>query len=367
MPQNREFAPSLGALELSIDGAPVLCNVNISSYGINSALTNAMCFEDGGAVTNGQYLNGAVRPDQCSLIRRCFLGERYIYAHILVTGALDPALEVQQADRIVVFDRRTGTVVLSDTFQGNRPLKFATHLHCSGSISDLGDGVYRLTGGQANLIAGMKHGAKGLDDSERGEIYVQILQASPASQVVVEEPAWVPGYIYGLNNTGQEELSDGRFPRYRRWRLEAVERVKQGTFLVALSQRHEQVKFPDGAIGLPEGGITFGFGKREALGVTCEAEGLLWDEAAECVTAVGSISLQHDGGSLAFASPVDLEYCIRTGQGTAFSQSLRPPDIADGFSIKPWEPVGDESWRTHCTLRASFETNKGAAAVMEEQ
>ncbi len=243
MPQNREFAPSLGALELSIDGAPVLCNVNISSYGINSALTNAMCFEDGGAVTNGQYLNGAVRPDQCSLIRRCFLGERYIYAHILVTGALDPALEVQQADRIVVFDRRTGTVVLSDTFQGNRPLKFATHLHCSGSISDLGDGVYRLTGGQANLIAGMKHGAKDLDDSERGEIYVQILQASPASQVVVEEPAWVPGYIYGLNNTGQEELSDGRFPRYRRWRLEAVERVKQGTFLVALSQRHEQVKF----------------------------------------------------------------------------------------------------------------------------
>ena len=39
----------------------MLCNVNIGVYGLNSALTNTMCFEDGGAITNGQYLNGAVR------------------------------------------------------------------------------------------------------------------------------------------------------------------------------------------------------------------------------------------------------------------------------------------------------------------
>ncbi len=73
-PQNREFAPSLGAIEVTIDGTPVLCNVNISGYGINSALTNAICLESGGGVTNGQYLNGAVRPEQCSVVRRCSAG-----------------------------------------------------------------------------------------------------------------------------------------------------------------------------------------------------------------------------------------------------------------------------------------------------
>ncbi len=42
-------------------------------------------------------------------------------------------------------------------------------------MTDLGDGQYRLTGGQANLIAGIKSGSKGLDDEEKGEIFVQVL------------------------------------------------------------------------------------------------------------------------------------------------------------------------------------------------
>ena len=368
MPQNREFAPSLGALELAIDGSPVLCNINISSYGINSALTNTMCFEDGGGVTNGQYLNGAIRPEQCSVIRKCFIGERYVYAHILITGALDPALDVQQADRIVVFDRGTGVVVLADSFQGNRSLKFATHLHCSGSVSEIGDGVYRLTGGQANLIAGMKHGDKGLGDSEHGEVYVQALNTITATKVVVEEPYWVPGYIYGLNLTGREELSEGRFPSYSRWRLEASGRVKQGSFLMALSPRAGQARYANGNIILPQGGIAFGPACREALGVQCQCECLLWDETAQRIAAIGLTSLQHKEHRLVFAAPVDLEYSILTSKGTAYSQSIMTPDPRNDFEIEPWRPVGEESWRTQCTWSASFEkVIENAPLIPEEQ
>jgi hypothetical protein len=361
MPQNREFAPSLGALEVAVDGAPVICNVNISGYGINSALTNAMCFEDGGGVTNGQYLNGAVRPEQCSVIRRCLLGDRYVYAHIVLTEALDPALEVRHADRIFVFDRKTGTIVLSDSFDGSRPLRFATHLHCSGSVTDLGEGIYRLTGGQANLIAGIKRGSKQLDDAERGEIFVRTLRTSEAAHVVVEEPAWVPGYIYGLNLTGHEELSDGRFPRYRRWRLECDERVKKGAFLLALSLQPALAHLDGDDVVLPEGGLSFGLESREALGVRCECECLLWDEGEQRVTAIGALSLEHQGCHLTFASPVDVEYLAGAGKGTAYSQSPRPPIWSEGVSMKPWEPVGEDGWKTQCTYRASFERHAFAA------
>ena len=79
MPHNREFAPSLGALEVTIDGTPVLCNVNMGLYGLNSALTNTMCFEDGGAITNGQYLNGAFRPRAARLFGDASSDERYLF------------------------------------------------------------------------------------------------------------------------------------------------------------------------------------------------------------------------------------------------------------------------------------------------
>ncbi len=237
MPQNREFAPSMGALDITVDGTPVICNINMGLYGLNSALTNTMCFEDGGVLTNGQYLNGAVPPECGGILRRCLVDERYLYAHIVVTFALDPKLRVQQADRVFILDRKTGIILLSDAFKGERPIRFATHLHCSGSVTELSGGQYRFTGGQANRIAGIKGGSKGLDDAERGEIFVKILDSSPSARVVVEEPTWVPGYIYGLNNTGQEELSEGCFPRYLRWRLEAVEPVAHGSFLVALGPR----------------------------------------------------------------------------------------------------------------------------------
>jgi hypothetical protein len=353
-PQNREFAPSLGAFELAVDGAPVICNVNISSYGIDSALTNTMCFEQGGGVTNGQYLNGAVRPEQGSVIRRCLIGDRYMYAHIVITAGLDPALEIHQADRIFIFDRKTGSVLLSDAFRGERALRFATHLHCSGGIYDQGGNLYRLIGGQANLIAGIKRGDKGLDDVERGEIFVQVLQTNPTARVVVTEPSWIPGYIYGLNYTGREELKDGRFPHYQRWRLEAEEPTRQGAFLVSLSPHPGQVRLEPEGIALMEGGLAICKGRRTALGVECDCECVLWDDATECITAIGLTRLQHAGMRLAFASSVDLEYCALTGEGTAYSQSTREPEDCDGFILEQWQSTGEESWRTHCAFRASF-------------
>jgi hypothetical protein len=355
MPQNREFAPSMGALEITVDGMPVICNINMGIYGLDSALTNTMCFEDGGVLTNGQYLNGAVPPECCGLLRRCLIDDRFLYAHIVVTFALDPKLQVLQADRVFILDRKTGVIVLSDAFHCERPIRFATHLHCSGSVTELGHGQYRLTGGQANRIAGIKGGSKGLDDAERGEIFVQILNSPPSARVIVEEPAWVPGYIYGLNNTGQEELSDGRFPRYQRWRLEAGEPVAHGSFLIALGPRSGEAGYLHGVAQLPQGGrIHLGDAEVAALGVECDCECLLWDDEAQRLTAVGLRRLCHGSSELTFRLPVEMTYKPDEGVGILYAQSSPVPTKTTGFQVLPWAPIGEESWKTLNKMRAAF-------------
>jgi hypothetical protein len=368
MPHNREFPPALGALDVTVDGTPVLCNVNMSVYGLNSALTNTMCFEDGGALTNGQYLNGEIPPESSALVRRCFIDERYVYAHVVITHALDPKLQVRQAERIFLFDRKTGTILLSDAFRGERPIRFATHLHCSGSVKDLGDGQYRLTGGQANLIAGIKGGSKGLDDKEKGELFVQILRTTPSARVVVEEPTWVPGYIYGLNNTGREDISEGRFPRYQRWRLEAPEAVSHGSFLVAISPQPGQVRYSDGVVLLPQaGGVCSGRGLLRALDAECECEWLMWDEADRRIVAMGLRSLRHGEGRLTFAVPVDVEYSLVAGKGTIYAQESSQPEMSRGFDVGPSRPIGEEGWKTHNRNRALFARAHDTTEEVEEK
>ncbi len=368
MPHNREFAPSLGALEVTVDGTPVLCNVNMGVYGLNSALTNTMCFEDGGALTNGQYLNGDIPPEKCAVIRRCFIGERFVYAHIVITHALDPKLGVRRADRIFVFDRRSGVILLSDSFEGGKAIRFATHLHCSGSVQDLGGRQFRLTGGQANLIAGLKGGSKGLDDKEKGEVFVNVIESMGSARVVVEEPAWVPAYIYGLNNTGQEPLSEGRFPHYQRWRLAAAEPVAQGSFLLAISPRRDQVQYADGTIHLPhDGGIRLGSTALGVLGVECDCECLLWDEAVQCFTGMGLRSLRHNGHELTFDVPVDVEYNAVTGKGEIYAQGVLHPQPVHGFDVGPWTPVGEEGWKTHNSSRASFKKIENTGRKVEDK
>lgn len=366
MPHNREFAPSLGALEVTVNRTPVLCNLNMGAYGLNSALTNTLCFEDGGALTNGQYLNGDIPPDRCGLIRRCLIGARFVFAHIVVTHALDSKLRVRRADRIFIFDRHTGVIALSDSFEGDRAIRFATHLHCSGSVEDLGDKQYRLTGGQANLIAGIKHGSKGLDDREKGEVFAHVLAGAPSARVVVEEPTWVPGYIYGLNNTGREDISEGRFPRYRRWRLEAPEPVTLGSFSFAISPRRDQVQYKDGAILLPEGGgIRLGSGDLAAFGVNCECECLLWDESTHSITAMGARSLRHQECQMLFDVAVDIEYNTETGEGTLYTQGNFQPAQVQGFSVEMCKPVGEESWKTHNSTRTLFRRTQDRATKLQ--
>lgn len=368
MPHNREFPPSLGALDVTVDGTPVLCNVNMGVYGLNSALTNTMCFEDGGALTNGQYLNGEIPPESCAVIRRCFIDERFVYAHIVITHALDPKLHVRQADRIFLFDRKSGTIVLSDAFHGERPIRFATHLHCSGSVKDMGEGQYRLTGGQANLIAGIKGGSKGLDDDERGELFVQVLRTTPSARVVVAEPTWVPGYIYGLNNTGREEISEGRFPRYRRWRLEAPELVSEASFLIAIGPRPGQVQCAEGVVVLPEaGGVRSGNGFAGALGVECDCEWLMWDEGERRILAMGLRSLRHGECQLTFSVPVDVEYIVAVEAGTIYAQGSPQPQASRGFETGPSSPVAEESWKTHNRNRATFVRTHDKTERVEEK
>jgi hypothetical protein len=355
MPQNREFAPSMGAIDLMIDGTPVLTNIHMSVYGLNSALTNTICLENGGVRTNGQYLNGDIPPDACALIRRCFLDDRYLYAHLIVTGALDPKLQVLGAERILVFDRKSGVLLVSDSFRGARPIRFATHLHCSGSISELGEGNYRLTGGQANLIAGIKGGEKGLSDEEKGEIFVQVMQTSSATRVVAEEPSWIPGYIYGLNHTGKEDMREGRFPRYQRWRLEATSLVTEGSFLFALMPAPGQVVFAGSSILLPgQGGLRLGSQTSQSLGVEAACECLLWDEAAHRVVAMGLSRLQHQAAFLQFSSAIDAEYCAETGRGTLYAPGHPEPEAMHGFALDPWVTIARESSKTNNRFCASF-------------
>ncbi len=355
MPQNREFAPSMGALEVTIDGTPLLCNINMSVYGVNSALTNTMCFEDGGAITNGQYLNGAVAPESCGLVRRCLIDDRFIYVHVVVTHALDPKLCIGSADRVFILDRMTGVILLSDAFCGERPIRFATHLHCSGSVTDQGSGLYRLTGGQANLIAGIKGGSKGLDDAERGEIFAQVLSTSFSSRVIVEEPTWVPGYIYGLNHTGRESLSEGRYPRYQRWRLETCEPVDHANFLVAIGMQPGGASLIDGAVRLPRrGGVRFGYATLAAIGVACDCECLLWDEDAERILAMGLRVLRHGKDQVEFSAPVDAIYNVCSGLGAIYAPGDLVPLKTSGFRLHRWAPIGDEQWKSHNVFRAGL-------------
>jgi hypothetical protein len=273
----------------------------------------------------------------------------------VLTAAIDPGLQLKSAERIFLFDRQTGTILIADSFAGSRALKFATHLHCSGSAKEVEPALYRLTGGQAERIAGLKHGAKGLGNEEKGALYVQLLRQSAPTRVVVEEPDWIPGYIYGLNYTGKEEMKDGVFPRYTRWRLEVLDRVFAGELVFAISPEPHTVNCSNGRILLPQAGVCFGPGIYTGLGVTADCEGLLWEDNTGNVTAMGAIHLEHEGCRLQFALPVDLEYSVASRTGSAFATSSCAVS-AEGFQFAPWSDTGAESAGTQARWRTEFRT-----------
>jgi hypothetical protein len=118
------------------------------------------------------------------------------------------------------------------------------------------------------------------------------------------------------------------------------------------------VQYADGAIVLPEaGGVRLGYGEFRALGVEFKCECLMWDETSGRCVAIGLRSLQHGTHRLTFAAAVDVDYSPLTGEGTIYAQGAQPPKENCGFQLHPWSPIGDESWKTNNTHRASFRKN----------
>ncbi|WNQ10672.1 hypothetical protein MJA45_24120 [Paenibacillus aurantius] len=340
MPHNREFVPSLGSLQLNVDGSPVL--VDISSYGQDSSLSNTMCFEDGGIYTQGQYLSGNVGPEKSSYIRRLLITDRFLYAHAVLTDELHPKHQVNHAERILVVDLQSGTMVISDSFEGEQLLRFATHLHCSGSVTEWGAGQYRLTGGQANLIAGIKDGDKGLTDEEKGEIYVTILNDRQDCAVQIEEPSWHPSYIYGLNgNAGEQDIRFGRFPRYRRWRLEYPSRVKSGAFLFALTGKPGEVSAEGNTVRFA-GGARLLFADNDPFriaGLEMKAEAVLADNGERMLAIIGARTLRMGECTLVFDSPVDLEVEVSDGElaGVVYAPTRHFLSTGEGIRVSDWQ------------------------------
>jgi len=343
VPHNRCAALPLGDITIRVDDSPVLFNIDVS-YGLNNARHNAMSFNDGGIIYQGQYLLGEIEPEQSPSIRRCLIGDRFIYAHTLIAEALQPQLGIRAAERIFVMDYQRGIVLLYDLFTGTQPLCFSTHLHCSGSVTELDPlHSYRLTGGQALTISAPLRSAataqSGLTDDEKGEVFVSILHADTPYHVTVEEPKWCPPYIYGLNNTGKERFEDARFPRYTRWRLEADGQVDAGAFLFAISSDPDVVsRRTDGGIALPNGGIIYLGNQAEitALGCTCLAEGVLVDESTQTLQLIGLRRLTLGARTLIAAIPVDIELNLAGAlpQGTVFSPAEQSFTTMNGFQLE---------------------------------
>ncbi|RKP51403.1 hypothetical protein D7Z26_16545 [Cohnella endophytica] len=353
---NREFPPSMGGIQLSVDGSPVL--VEINSYGLDSSLGNTMCFDDGGSYTQGQYLNGNAGPEKSSYIRRCLIGERFIYAHAVIKSELHPRHHVKRAERIVVVDLRTGAIVVSDSFEGDQPLLFATHLHCSGSVKDLGEGRFRLTGGQANLIAGIKDGDKGLSDEEKGEVFVTVLNGLNGQTVRIEDPIWHPTYIYGLNGKDdKQDIRFGRFPHYKRWRLEYESQVREGDFLYAITSNPGEVAAEDGVISFKDN-ATFQVGNHRIIGQSgCEiqAEAVISEAENQRLTLLGTRAFRQGDRSLTFAIPVDIELELAEDgfRGTIFASTSRCLEAAAGTQVSEWQHVPFHA-RSHSPWQASF-------------
>ncbi|MBI4026319.1 MAG: hypothetical protein HY360_15145 [Verrucomicrobia bacterium] len=340
MPHNRELGMSLAQIDVSVDGSPVL--INIGGYALDSSLLNTMCFEDGGARVQGQWLCGDTGPEVSAHIRRCFINDRFIYAHAVITAALHPKHGVKEADRIFLMDYRTGAIVLIDSFEGTRPLRFATHLHCSSSVSKISDTSYRLTGGQANLIAGTKGGSKGLSDDEQGEIFATVLDSSHASRVSVREPYWFPSYAYGLNFTGRENFRDAKFPRYRRWRLEMAGRVTHGRLVFALSADATGVTYREGCVTLPQSArlhLTHNQLFRWDDG-ECLAEAVLRDDQAGKIILLGARSISTGARKLEMTLPADVEIAPGRGapRGVLHSPASQPVACARGWTVDAPRP-----------------------------
>jgi len=331
---NREYHRSMGDFILSVDGDPIITKIQ-SNYGLFSALRNTLCFEGGGAEGEGQYLHGDIPPERGGFIRRFCLNDRFVYAEISFASSLQKKLAVEYAHRVFLADRKTGIILVHDSWASAEPLKVGTHLHCSGRVTETSPGCYRLTGGQANTIAGIKYGSVGLDDDERGEIYLQVLEVSDDWRVHVEEPLWIPGYIYGVNESGKPNgrLEDARYPKLQRWRLELKQRVQKGHILYALTSGNEDLAMESGRVGLLEGATYDLAGEVTGERWSCSAEAVVQDRESGQVMAIGVSRWTAEKRQMTFRVPVDICCDLETMSGVIHSPGVDPIKAFSGFQI----------------------------------
>jgi len=351
-PHNRERARSMGDFILSVDGDPVLTRI-LGSYGIFSAQRNALCFEEGCLEGEGQYLHGDIPPERSSFLRRFCLGERFVYADVNLTRALDQKLHIHYAQRAFLLDRKTGVILIHDAWKAAGPLRVGTHLHCCGRITDEGGGCYRLTGGQANTIAGIKFGDAGLADEERGEIYAQVLDVSGDWRVRTEEPYWFPSYIYGLNGAAGQKFEDARYPKQQRWRLELTERAREGHIVFALTPGKEPIVMREGLAILPEGAVYDSGGEAAGEHWSCSAEAVAHDRQGGRVMAAGATRWTSGDREIRFRVPVDLRFDEATKAGVIHSPTADPAASVSGFRIEAPVRVAN-SPRSLLTTELSF-------------
>jgi len=329
---NREHRRSMGDFILSVDGNPVIIKLQ-GSYGIFSAQRNALCFEEGCLEGEGQYLNGDIPPERCSFIRKFCWTDRFVYTDVNLTPAIQSKLNIHYAQRSFLVDRKTGVILVHDAWESADPLKVGTHLHCSGKVHEEGPGCYRLTGGQANAIAGIKGGDKGLTNDERGDVRVQVLDVSEAWHVQVEEPVWFPAYIYGLNGVAGQRFEDACYPKLQQWRLALNERARSGHIFFALTTGNENIGMKNGQAILPEGVIYHLNQDVTGDNWNCTAEAVVDDQELGQVMAIGVTRWAGGSSEIVFRVPVDICCNLEDMTGTIHSPTADAIHSVSGFEI----------------------------------
>ncbi len=336
-PHNREYPRAIGEFLLRVGDDPVLIEIQ-GSYGIFSAQRNALCFEGGGIAGEGQYLSGDIPPEKNASIRRFLRNERFLHVDIHFAPALQERLGILRAQRAYVLDRKTGLILIRDSWQARNPLKVASHLTCAGRVTPEGPDGHRLTGGQANRIIGKKYGDMGLSDEERGEIHVRVLDASAPWSVRIVEPKWIPGYIYKLNDNGKPDggLEGACYPKLQRWQLEFAERVQEGGILLALGpDGPPAVSYQRGVTLLPDGSACLQGPDIVGDGWKCAAEAAIHDHAARQILVLGATRWECGDRKMDFCVPVDIRWDLALQSGTLHSPTPAPVTGMSAFKMGP--------------------------------
>ena len=347
MPHNRECEKYRG-INVRMNGIPILFEI-YNVYGIDSKIGNMMCIEDGGLFVNGQYLSGNLPSENSMYFRRVLISGRFIYAHSVLTASLHPKHRVRIAERIVVVDLDKGSIVYKDSFEGDKLVSYATHLHCLGAITRLSDDAYRLTGGQASLITGVKS----LGDGERGEVFVKVLDGMAGKGVVEEEATWQPPYTWGLNSSKETlDVTKAKYPHLYRWRLEYQSKVAEGSFLVAVTTDPDAVKFRDERIffGMRAYWVFGKPGPIVILGFLIEAEAVLVDEDNGNLMILGAVFVGKGKNAIKLGAPADfnVRYSDDGLDGVVYMGTNGLYSCEGGFRIDEmsYEPFNIESH--HC-------------------